>query len=118
MSKKPQTLQDIFRERRMKDMKRAYYYEKIGQFFILMRRMALVGALVYGGVWAKKNPVAFKSFCNAPIEYLANFSLFKDFKEGAGIIKDTLGEKRDDKQLQAYHDKRKKERRYQAFLSR
>ena len=105
MAQNPKTLQDIFRERRMKDMKREYRREQIGRFFILMRRLALVGALIYGGVWAKKNPVAFKSFCNAPIEYLSNFSLFKDFKEGAGMIKDTLGEKETDK---AYFEHREK----------
>ncbi len=97
MAQKPKTLQDVFRERRMKDMKREYRREQIGRFFILMRRLALVSALVYGGAWAKKNPVAFKFFCAAPIEHLADFSLFKDFKEGAGMIKDTLGEKESDK---------------------
>lgn len=105
MAQKPKTLQDIFRERRMKDMKREYRREQIGRFFILMRRLALVSALVYGGVWAKKNPVAFKSFCNAPIEYLSNFSLFKDFKEGMGMIKDTMQEKEGDK---AYFDRQEK----------
>lgn len=105
MAQKPQTLQDIFRERRMKDMKREYRREQVGRFFILMRRVALVAALIYGGVWAKKNPVAFKSFCKAPVEYLANFSLFKDFKEGAGMIKDTLEEKEGDK---AYFEQRQK----------
>ncbi len=105
MAQKPQTLQDIFRERRMKDMKREYRREQIGRFFILMRRLALVGVLIYGGVWAKKNPVAFKAFCNAPIEHLSNFSLFKDFKEGAGIIKDTFEEKEGDK---AYFEHREK----------
>ena len=105
MTQKPKTLQDIFRERRMKDMKREYRREQIGRFFILMRRLALVSALVYGGVWAKKNPEAFKSFCHAPIEHLANFSLFKDFKEGAGMIKDTLGTKESDK---AYFEQRRK----------
>lgn len=105
MKQKPQTLQDIFRERQMKDLKRAYYHEKIGRFFILMRRLALVGVLVYSGVWAKKNPEAFKSFCKAPVEYLGNFSFFKDFKEGASMIKDTLGEKEGDK---AYYEQRQK----------
>ena len=105
MAQKTQTLQDIFRERRMKDMKCEYRREQIGRFFILMRRVALVGALVYGGVWAKKNPVAFKDFCNAPIEHLTNFSLFKDFKEGMGMIKDTMQEKESDK---AYFEQRQK----------
>ena len=105
MAQKPKTLQDIFRERRMQDMKREYRREQMGRFFILMRRLALVGALIYGGVWAKKNPVAFKSFCAAPVEYLNNFSLFKDFKEGAGIIKDTFEEKEGDK---AYFEHREK----------
>ena len=106
MAQKPKTLQDIFRERRMKDMKREYRREQIGRFFTLMRRLALVGALIYGGVWAKKNPVAFKSFCKAPIEHLSDFSLFKDFfKEGAGMIKDTLSEKESDK---AYFEQRRK----------
>lgn len=104
MAQKPKTLQDIFRERQMKDLKRAYYHEKIGRFFILMRRLALVAALAYGGHWAKKNPVAFESFCKAPIEHLTNFSLFK-FKEGASMIKDTLGEKESDK---AYYAQREK----------
>jgi len=105
MASKTKTLQDIFRERRMEDMKREYRREQIGRFFILMRRLALVSALIYGGVWAKKNPMEFKSFCAAPIEHLTNFSLFKDFKEGAGIIKDVLGEKEGDK---AYFEQRQK----------
>ena len=103
MVQKAKTLQDIFRERRMKDMKREYNRERIGRFFILMRRIALIAALVYGGHWAKKNPVAFESFCKAPLEYLTNFSLFKDFKEGTEIIKDTLGEK---KGVKTYYEQR------------
>ena len=110
MAQKPKTLQDIFRERRMQDMKREYRREQIGRFFILMRRLALVGALIYGGVWAKKNPEAAKSFCSAPIEYLSNFSLFKDFKEGAEIVKDTLKPQTPEqiKANEAYHTHRKK----------
>ncbi|MBO7258341.1 MAG: hypothetical protein J6V11_05340, partial [Alphaproteobacteria bacterium] len=51
---KPKSLQDIFRERQMKDLKREYYFQRINQFWTATKRLALVGLLGYGTFWGSK----------------------------------------------------------------
>ena len=102
---KPKSLQDIFRERRMKDMKREYYFQRINQFWTATKRLALVGLLGYGAHWGSKpeNRQSLKSFLksrSAPIEQQVS-----DFKEGVNMIKDTF---KTDKGTQAYHERRRK----------
>ena len=106
MAPKPKTLQDLFRERRMKDMKREHYFHRVKQFWTLVKRLALAGLIGYGVHWSRKNSEKLTSFLKshtAPVQQVN-----QDFKEGVSIIKDTLTHKKNDKELQAYHNRRKK----------
>ena len=110
MKQKPKTLQDIFRERQMKDLKREYYFQRINQFWTVTKRLALVGLLGYGAHWGSKaeNRQTLKSFLksrSAPIEQRRG-----NFKEGVNIIKDTFKE---DKNAKAYH--KEKQRRIKEY---
>lgn len=107
---KPKSLQDIFRERQMKDLKREYYFQRINQFWTATKRLALVGLLGYGTFWGSKaeNRQTLKSFLksrSAPIEQRIG-----NFKEGVNMIKDGL---RQDKNAQAYH--KEKQRRIKEY---
>ena len=102
---KPKSLQDIFRERQMKDLKREYYFQRINQFWTATKRLALVGLLGYGTFWGSKpeNRQTLKSFLksrSAPIEQRIG-----NFKEGVNMIKDGL---RQDKNAQAYHEEQQR----------
>ena len=90
MEQKSKTLQDIFRERRMKDMKRQYFFYRLDQFWKAAKRLALVGLIGYGTYWGSKpeNRQSVKSFLksrSAPIEEVG-----RNFSEGVGMIKDTF----------------------------
>lgn len=103
MAPQPKTLQDIFRERRMKDMKREYYFYRIKQFWTLLKRLVLVAGVGYGVHWAKKNPQTLKSFLkthSAPVQEVA-----QHFNEGVGMIKEGL---KTDKRSKAYHKQQEK----------
>ena len=103
MAQKPKTLQDIFRERRMKDVKREYYFERLRRFWTACKRLALVGLIGYGAHQVKKNPETLKSFLksrSAPIEQKVS-----DFKEEMNMIKDTF---KKDKNSERYHEQRRK----------
>lgn len=103
MAQKPKTLQDIFRERRMKDMKREYYFERLKRFWIACKRLAFVGLIGYGAYQVKKNPETLKSFLKSrstPIEQRAG-----RFKEGVGMIKDTF---KKDQHSESYHEQKRK----------
>ena len=105
MGQTPKTLQDVFRERRMKDMKRDYYFYRIRQMWTLVKRLALITGLGYGIHWARKNPETLKSFLKshtAPVEEIG-----KNFNEGLKTIKENAYTE-NDKSLEAYHRQRKK----------
>ena len=62
MPQKPKTLQDIFRERRLKDMKREMFYYRANQVWTAFKRLALIGAIGHGTHWGYKNSSTLKSF--------------------------------------------------------
>ncbi len=104
MAQKPKSLQDIFRERRMKDMKRDYYFDRLKRFWTAAKRLLLVAMIGYGARWNSKNPETLKSFFmshTAPVQDVSG-----NFKEGMNMIKDTL---KTTKESQAYHEKRHKQ---------
>lgn len=104
MVKKTQDLQDIFRQRRMKDMKREYYFYKMNQFWTLLKRLTLVATLGYGAHWGYKNPSKLKSFLkdhSAPVQEVSG-----RFKEGMGMIHRTFSENQN---TASYHQHRKKQ---------
>ena len=105
MEQKSKTLQDIFRERRMKDMKRQNFFYRLDQFWTAAKRLVLVGLIGYGTYWGSKpeNRQSVKSFLkshSAPIEEVG-----RNFNEGVGMIKDTF---KKDKNSEAYHEQRRK----------
>ena len=103
MAPQPKTLQDIFRERRMKDMKREYYFERLRRFWTACKRLAFVGLIGYGAHQVKKNPETLKSFLKShsvPIEQRAG-----RFKDGVNMIKDTF---KKDNSSEVYHEQKRK----------
>ncbi len=106
MTQKPKTLQEIFRERQLKDIKRAQFFYRVDQVWTAFKRLALLGALGYGTHWGYKNSSTLKSVLSAhsaPVQEVGH-----NFKAGVGMLKETLSERSDSHRIEDYHRIRKK----------
>lgn len=110
MKQQPKTLQDIFCERRMKDMRREHFFYRVNQVWTLVKRLALLGAIGYGTHWGYKNSATLKSFLkshSAPIQEVGH-----NFKEGVGMIKDAMKDKNSNQTKEFHKAQRKRIQEY------
>lgn len=106
MPQKPKTIQEIFRERQLKDMKREMFYYRANQVWTAFKRLALIGAIGYGTHWGYKNSSTVKSFLkshSAPVQEVSH-----NFKEGMGMLKEGWKENHSE-QAEAFHKNREKQ---------